>query len=391
MFYNSNRTKMNTTSKIILRSDFTKKDGQKSIYLRLTINRKVKYFTLNISCQEKYWNKNKCRVSISAPNSYRINLLLDKFDSKAKQIIFDFAKQDLLLNFLDFSQHFRNDHYNNNSFISFVQNQSKKYKDKFKPGTIKNYSDQLNKLQSFRSDIRFSDLNLNFMSEYEQYLITIRGNGKNTVIKSLIFIKNMLNKAVESGIIKENPCKGYKLGRIEGNREHLSLKELKTLNRLLLDQKLKPNKANVLRYFLFCCYTGLRYGDIQTLKYSNIKDGIISIKMHKTGELVKIPLIRQAKALIQNETKYFANQTVFKVLTGQPTNRYLKEIMKVAEIKMHISFHCARHTFATNCIKLGIPIDVLSKLLGHTDIKTTLLYIKYSTDIKEKEMEKWNH
>lgn len=77
-------------------------------------------------------------------------------------------------------------------------------------------------------------------------------------------------------------------------------------------------------------------------------------------------------------------------MTDQATKRYLKKIMNVAKIPKHISFHCSRHTFATNCIKLGIPIDVLSKLLGHTDLKTTIIYIKYSTEIKEKEMAKWD-
>lgn len=228
------------------------------------------------------------------------------------------------------------------------------------------------------------------MSEYEGYLRTTRGNNKNTAIKSLIFIKNMLNKAVESGVIKENLCNKYKLGRIEGNREHLSLNELETLHTLLFNPKLKPNKANVLRYFLFCCYTGLRYSDIKTLKYSDISEGIISIKMHKTGELVKIPLIPQTKALIPDTTKYFENQTLFKVLTDQPTNRYLKEIMITAGISKHISFHCTRHTFATVGLTLGISISLISKLLGHTNLKTTQIYAKYGVETLKKEMEKWS-
>lgn len=112
--------------------------------------------------------------------------------------------------------------------------------------------------------------------------------------------------------------------------------------------------------------------------------------MHKTGELVSIPIIEKTKQLIPELTTSFQNQALFKVYCDQPTNRYLKEIMVKAGISKYISFHCARHTFATVGLNLGIPMSLISKLLGHTDIKTTEIYAKYSTESKTKEMEKWN-
>ena len=111
--------------------------------------------------------------------------------------------------------------------------------------------------------------------------------------------------------------------------------------------------------------------------------------MIKTKGFVKIPLIEKAKSLMP--VGIFENQTVFKVLSGQPTNRYLKEIMKTAKINKHISFHCARHTFATISKSRGISYDVISKMLGHTDLKTTKIYTKYELDFLSTEMDKWNH
>lgn len=78
-------------------------------------------------------------------------------------------------------------------------------------------------------------------------------------------------------------------------------------------------------------------------------------------------------------------------MTDQATNRYLKEIMLTAEIPKHISFHCARHTFATIGIEIGMRLDIISKILGHTDLKTTQIYSKYSIAVKRKEMEKWRN
>ena len=217
----------------------------------------------------------------------------------------------------------------------------------------------------------------------------IESSTKNTVIKSVKVIKTFLNRAVDQGLITENPIKKYKLGTIEGNREFLTQVELESLEKLYNKNELKPSELNVLRYFIFCCYTGLRYQDIKDLRYSNIVNNkYISVEMKKTKEYVNIPLIEKAKALIP-EGK-FDKQKVFRVLSDQPTNRYLKTIMISAGIKKKISFHCARHTFATISKSQGIDYDVISKILGHSDIKTTKIYTKYEYDFLEKEMGKWD-
>jgi len=110
--------------------------------------------------------------------------------------------------------------------------------------------------------------------------------------------------------------------------------------------------------------------------------------MIKTKEFVTIPLIQKAKKLLPEAS--FGNQTVFHVLSNQPTNRYLKQVMNTVGITKKISFHCARHTFATLSKSQGIDYDVISKILGHTDIKTTKIYTKYERDYLSREMEKWN-
>ena len=228
------------------------------------------------------------------------------------------------------------------------------------------------------------------MTLYDQYLHQERSNNKNTRIKSLTFVRTFINKAILTGDLSENPIKQFKIGRIEGNREYLNSVEVDKLEQLLQSNKLKQNKANVLRYFLFSCYTGQRYSDIQKLKFSDITNELISIRMTKTQDFVKIPIIPKAIKLLP-KTNSFEKQKVFKVLSDQATNRYLKDIMLQAGINKTISFHCARHTFATLGLEVGIPVDVVSKLLGHTDLKTTQIYAKYGDKLKIKEMRKWNN
>jgi len=371
----------------VAQKDYTRKNGTRNIFLRLTINRKSKYFPINVYVNPDHFKSGA--VSRSDPDYKNKNSLIDHYFIKAKKILFDYRIEDKFLTFDKFQRDFDNGSYGSKSFLDFYEGQIEILKDKLEINTIKAYKSQLIKLKEFRKEILFNDIDLNFISVYEGFIIKHKKNNKNTVIKSLTYIKSILNKAVAHGIIKENPMKNYTLGSITGDRQFLSLDELNILEKLLYNNHLKPNKSNVLRYFLFCCYTGLRYQDIKKFRFRDIiNDKYIYLQMIKTKEPVYIPLNRKAKDLMPG--KGFINQNVFKVLTDQPTNRYLKEIMITAGIQKKISFHCARHTFATVSKSQGIPYDVISKILGHTDIKTIKIYTRYELDYLSKEMSKWN-
>lgn len=134
------------------------------------------------------------------------------------------------------------------------------------------------------------------------FLIKERHNNKNTVTKAMKFIKSILNKAVLDGMIKENIFDKIPLGRTDGNREFLTIDELNSLSELYYGNGLKSNRNNVLRYFLFCCYTGLRYSDILNLRFCDIHENkYLSVKMVKTKEKVIVPLIDKAIKLIPNK------------------------------------------------------------------------------------------
>jgi integrase len=279
--------------------------------------------------------------------------------------------------------------YGSKSFYDFVDCLVIELQGKLTPGSLKGYKDQKNKMKSFKPVLLFKEIDRRFIDKYELFLIKVKENNKNTITKSMKFIKSVLNKAVLARMIKENVFDKIPLGRTDGNREFLTINELNILDELYYKNELKQNKNNVLKYFLFCCYTGLRYSDIKNLRFIDILDNkYLSVSMVKTKEKVTIPLIEKAKKLIPRQ--YFNNQKVFKVLADQPTNRYLKDIMKEAKINKSISFHCSRHTFATVSKTLGIEYDVISKILGHTDIKTTKVYTRYEVSHLEKEMEKWD-
>lgn len=379
------------TIKVVLRSNFKRSDGSRSICLRYIQNRKVYLISLGLSVPIKQWDKRNCRVKQSTPESYSTNTLLDSYENKARAILFDHRVNGKPITYSIFKRLFKDENYGNESFYAFVESKMKEEEKELAPGTITGYNHQLNKLKSFQGELQFNEITSSFIEAYQKYLAHKRDkpNNSNSIAKSMSFIRSMLYRAKKAGLIDGHVFENeMKVARIEGDREFLNLSELGKLEKLFQDGTLKKNRQNVLRYFLFACYTGLRYSDIHELRFSNIQDeNWISIKMVKTKDPVRIPIIPRAHKLLPN--RGLDSQKVFKVLTDQPTNRYLKEIMKIAEISKKISFHCARHTFATCSMDLNIPIEIVQKVLGHRDLRTTALYAKIRDGLKEAEMRKW--
>jgi len=376
---------MKATYKIIHRTDFEKKNGENSICLRLTINRKMKRYSLNISCIQGQWNKDKCCVRLSNPDHGKMNLLIASARTRAEKIIFDYTLVNKALTFVDFEREFFAPVFQNNSFHAYLNYTIKETEGILSSETIRTHLALGSKIKKFRPNLSFSEISAHFMDSYKNYLFRALKNNQNTYNKSLVFIKAIMNRAVKDGAIKINPVKEYKIHRVTGIREFLNIRELQKLEDLMKED-LMPGLRNVLKYFLFACYSGLRYQDIKNLKYGNIESGMITLSMHKTKDRVTIPMINKSKALLG---RGFPEQRIFKVYANQVTNRYLKELAKKAQIRKKLSFHCSRHTFATVSMELGIPIEYISSLLGHKDLKTTQLYAKILDYKKIEAMKKW--
>lgn len=378
--------------KIFLRKDHLNQNGTRAVTLRFISNRNKRYYSLRIYAKERDWSEIQSRVKKSDKDYLRKNKLITKFENKAKNIIDSFFLNDLQLSFNEFSKQLWNKEYDDTSFVEYIQD--KLPKRKLAKGTAKAYKSQLNKLQQFKSKIYFSDLNVNFLHEYKLHLLDVVGNNENTTNKNLRILKLFINWAIDDKLMEENPFDKFKTKHVAGKREHLTILELEKLEHLYAKAELPSNLQNVLRYFLFACYTGLRYTDLKGFSFKNIKKSsvkrkeidIIDITMHKTKLPVVIPLTSKAKELIP--TKYSQSQKVFDMISNQKTNDNLKRIMKEANIDKNITFHSARHTFATTGLEMGIPIEVISKILGHTELKTTQIYAKVNNSLKYREMMK---
>lgn len=258
----------------------------------------------------------------------------------------------------------------------------------FAPGTIERYETSYKHTQSFidwkyqAKDHNIEDLDYEFMAEYAFWLKTIRKCSHNTTMKYLANFKKIVLICVKNGWLSRDPFVRFKLTKKAVERTPLSDEELQ---RIRNKKYVTPRLELVRDMFLFSCYTGLSYIDIKQLKASEIVTGVdqeswIFSKRQKTSNPTHIPLLQPALSLIEkykDHPKCAASELVFPVFSNQKMNSYLKEIAEGCEITKVLTFHIARHTFATTItLGNGVPIESVSKMLGHSNLSQTLHYAK---------------
>jgi len=386
---------MKPTIKIFLRADNINLDGTRSVYLRFTVNRKIKNFSLQITTLPKFWNIVKCEIKNGDIEHLRKNKYIRKHKNKAENIIDKYFFDEKFLSIEEFERAFKNNNFNNKSFYDFIESEMKTLD--ISEGTRKNYIKQISKLKSFRKELYFPEINVKFLNDYDYFLKTKREkpNNDNTRKASMNFIRQVVNKARKQDITDIEPFLNYTIGTIKGDKESLTKAELDQLELLLNKDVLVHNEKAVLEYFLFDCYTGLRISDLTAIKYSNIEkyttDGkeynFLVFKSVKTGKLTEVPLMPFSEKFIKPNN--LPNQNIFKVQTGQGTNRVLKRIMKKANINKHITAHCGRYTFSSVAMELGFRGEIVQEILKHSKISETVGYMNFSRKVLIEEMKKF--
>lgn len=232
------------------------------------------------------------------------------------------------------------------------------------------------------TDIDIKKLNYEFIHHYEFWLKSVRKCDHNTTVKYLSNFKKIVNICIKNGWFVRDPFVGFKLTKREVERPFLTEEEL---DRIIEKKFIMPRMSQVRDIFVFCCYTGLAYADVEKLTRDEITTGIdgekwIWTSRQKTETTTRIPLLPQALEIIdrhKDDPQCVNKNRILPVLSNQKMNAYLKEIADICEIKKKMTFHTARHTFATTVtLTNGVPIETVSKMLGHRNLKTTQHYAK---------------
>ena len=381
-----------------------KKSGEKfKIYCRITIDRIKSEFYTGFSVSSDAWDDAK-----RSTNDTNINAELAEIENKIYTI-----RRSLLDNQIPLTPSIIVDHYKGKKstkiYIIEYFSQHVKYietKGEHAKVTLSQYRTTLKILKQFindhlkKHDLLLTEINYSFLQNLDSYMLNDykdpyhRNIERNTINKHHSRVRTVLNKAINEDLLVKSPYNKFKLKDKKTKRDFLNAEELNQIKEHDLSDN--PSIAKIRDFFLFSCYTGLRFNDAFTLKMDDIKEddqGIkfISIKMHKTDDFVDIPLIEDVQEIIEKYNDHPDREVLEFVLpriSNQKINFYLKILADSIGIKKTITHHVARHTFATQALNRGIPVEVVQKLMGHTDIQTTQIYAKMLTSTLVKEMEK---
>ncbi len=244
-----------------------------------------------------------------------------------------------------------------------------------------------------KEDMDVKKIDYSFINEFAFWLKAIRNCNQNSTIKYLSNFKKIVNFCIQSGFIQRNPFVGFKMVKKEVVREILSKEDLIKMAATPFPTE---RSSQVRDIFLFCCYTGLAYADIKKLKRSEIVIGVdgerwIFTARQKTDTPSKIPLLPAAQEIMgkyEDHPVCLNKNLLMPVLSNQKMNDYLKQIADLCGINKVLTFHIARHTFATTVtLSNGVPIETVSKMLGHKSLRMTqhyakILDLKVSQDMK---------
>ena len=371
--------------------------GTAPIYIRITVSGKRSETTTGRECEPSRWNTGAGRANGTKEDTRAFNAFLDDLQTKVYQAHRLLTEADELITAETIRNKFLGKTEKPRSLIEIFKDHNKKVEaligKEYAKGTLCRYQTSLKHTIDFLkwkynlSDIDIKKVDHAFLMEYEFYLRSERKCANNSAVKYIKNFGKIIRICIANRWLIYDPFLNYKNKIKTVDRVYLTTGELQEMtNKDMVTDRL----TQVRDIFLFCCFTGLAYADVKKLRRWDLVTGIdgeqwISIKRQKTDTPSRIPLLPAASTLMQryvNHPNCENSGRVLPVLSNQKMNAYLKEIADVCGINKPITFHIARHTFATTITLLnGVPIESVSKMLGHTNIKTTQHYAKI-LDIK---------
>jgi len=362
-----------------------------SIYVRITILGKRAEISLKRNIDVGQWDCIKGRGKGRSEEIRNLNAYLDQVQAKLMQCHGQLVQEDKIVSSNAIKMRFLGEDKVSSTLMDLIEYHNGNMVHVLKPGTMKNYYTTEKYLKRFlkskykQEDIHLKQLNYRFILDLEHYLRRCTDKKKqlclnnNGVMKHLERFKKMVNLAVKLEWVNKNPFDRFQLKFNKFDRVFLTQREL----RLIEETEFKQDRLqHVKDCFVFSCYTGLSYVDVKELTWDKITKGIddrnwIYTKREKTDELVKIPILPQAWDILEKYRDYPTHNGLLPICSNQKVNTYLKEIAGACGVHKNITFHVARHTFATTVmLSNGVPIETVSKLLGHTKLSTTQIYAR---------------
>ena len=385
---------MNTTVSVLfyIKRSKANNEGICPIYARVTIQAKRFEFSANKYVNPEKWSSEGTKVKGTNEEARTINSHLDYLKNQVLEAEKRLFKKDIKVT----SENLKNELFgtteNKRMLVPIFEDHNNKIKEligkEYAPGTLERYKTSLSHTKEFLqwkykvSDIEINKIDHAFVTDYEFWLRSVRNCANNTAVKYIKNFNKIIKLCLANDWLDKNPFANYKSKVKEVERVYLSEEEIQ----IIIEKDFKTERLSLVRdIFLFSCFTGLAYIDVKNLTKSHISIGIdgekwIFTHRQKTETASKIPILPVTQMIIDKYAEHpqSSNQDkLLPILTNQKMNAYLKEIAGVCEIEKELTFHIARHTFATTVtLTNGVPIESVSKMLGHKNLRTTQHYAK---------------
>lgn len=353
--------------KIRLKTDYKKTDNTFAVYIQITLHRVVKKMSLGFFVLEKDFDAKNQRIKSSNVNYKDYNLLIEKKLANINTIEVNYRLSDRIITLEALISELNNPTARID-FIKFWEQEMERQKDLLKIGTYRQQMTVLNKVKDFKSPLFFYEITDDYINDLKAHCKRKLKNNDNTVATLIKSFKKYLHIANKKGIRSPIDFSEIKNKSFKGNRTFLIPDEIIKLDEYWNSKFIPDVYRNILARFLFSCFTGLRFTDASNLTQDNFTENSVVFTAEKTGKFQRIKMNETAKKYIYED--------FFKInSTNEYTNRELKKIAKLCGIKKKITFHVSRHTFATNFLICGGRIEHLQKILAHSKIEETMIYV----------------
>lgn len=385
---------MNKTFNLLffIKKNKIRTNGTAPIYLRITVDGKAAEIAAKRYIDPKKWDNKSQKAVGYSQEAKTLNSYLKTLEQQVYDFHYLMLKEEDFVTAESLKSKLLGTDVTTRMLIPIFQDHNDKVEaligQDFAPGTLERYKTSLKHTQEFLnwkykiSDIDITKIDHAFIMDYDFWLRSVRKCANNTAVKYIKNFKKIMRLCMANGWLLKDPFLGYKAKIKEVERPYLIKEEIQSI----YEKEFASDRLNQVRdIFLFSCYTGLAYIDVKKLSKSHINLGIdgdkwIFTNRQKTGTSTRVPLLPLAQELIlkyEDHPECVNLNVLFPVLSNQKMNSYLKEIANVCGINKELTFHIARHTFATTVtLSNGVPIESVSKMLGHKNLKTTQHYAK---------------
>ncbi len=348
--------------------NYINKEGLSPLFLNVTSNGKRERIPLDIHVKRNYWIKDKQILKGPAEHTEIENLLINNVKAKVNKIkvFYKLSFKDLTLT--AFVSEFKNNLPRAN-FVSFFNWMLEDRRATIAKSTYAKEKAVWNKLRDYQAEVLFHEIDQMWILKYRNHLARL-GNIKTTRNGNIKIIKKYLGFAEKAGVQLQFNLNDIKPGTTKGNKNYLNALEIQKVYKYYLSEFISENEKIALGYFLFGCFTGLRFSDIMAQSRSELLRGYFTFTHVKTKKTQSTRLNKKAFMIIKECDKLFVKR-----YSDMHTRRLIKEVCKSLKINKNIDFHMSRHSFGTNYILLGGNVAKLQILMNHSDIKETMAYV----------------